>query len=113
MGTARATIRAGICGFATVATGTADDDYGMRYDIETDCPRIQSLALALTQSDPINVLSEVRLRHEATVLVAGRDPRHGICVGCVVPPGLYKVMQVAAWLALPAASSIDLQAETL
>jgi hypothetical protein len=106
MGTAKATIRAGICGFTTTASATADDAYDVTYDIATDCPRIESLAAAIGQSGSVNALAELGLRHDATVLALARDRKLGVCVGCVVPPGLYKAMQVAAALALPADSQI-------
>jgi uncharacterized protein DUF6951 len=101
--TARATIDGGICGFQTRVVAEADDDFDVRLEIEADCPRVRSYTAGL---DHLNALAELGLRHEATVLAAARDERHGACVGCVIAAGIYKTMQVAAGLALPAESRI-------
>ena len=111
MGTARASVRAGICGFTTTARATADDAYDIAHEIVTDCPRISSLSAALAEAGTLNALSELGSRHDATALALGRDPRFGVCVGCVVPPAIYKAMQVAAGLALAADSEIAVVAE--
>jgi hypothetical protein len=111
MGVAAATIKAGICGFTTMVRVAADDSYQVRYETTTDCPRITSLAGAIREVGELNALVELGRRYDATVLAAARDTRHGVCVGCVVPNGLYKAMQVAADLALPADSQIAIAAE--
>ncbi len=105
MGQASATIHGGICGFETRVVAEADDMFDVRFAIETDCPRVRSYTAGL---DTVNALAELSLRHEATVLAAARDARHGACVGCVIAAGIYKTMQAAAGLALPAESRIDI-----
>ena len=111
MGTATAKIRAGVCGFTTTARAAADEAYDVGYEVATDCPRIASLAAALARTGKVNALSELGLRHDATVLALGRDPQLGLCVGCVVPSGLFKALQVASGLALAADSEIALAEE--
>ena len=108
MARARATIDGGICGFQTRVLADADDSFDVRYSIETDCPRVLSYAAEL---GAVNALVELALRHDATVLAAARDERHGACVGCVIAAGIYKTMQAAAGLALPAESRIDVTTE--
>ena len=108
MSRASATINGGICGFETRVTAEADDAYDVRFSIETDCPRVQSYTAGL---GTVNALVELGLRHDATVLAAARDERHNACVGCVIAAGIYKTMQAAAGLALPAASRIEISAE--
>jgi hypothetical protein len=98
-----ATIDGGICGFQTRVVAEADDSFGVHFEIETDCPRIRSYTAELGD---VNVLAELALRHDATVLSAARDERHGACVGCVIAAGIYKTMQAAAGLALPGESRI-------
>jgi len=108
MGVASATIHAGICGFVTRVRAEADDEYTVRLAVESDCQKVRAYTAGL---GPLNVLEELGKRHDATVLVAARDPRHGSCAGCVTPAGIYKAMQVAAGLALPAESVVELSQE--
>ncbi len=105
MGRASATIQGGICGFETHVVAEADDAFDARFSIETNCPRVRSYTADL---DTVNVLEELALRHEATVLAAARNERHNACVGCVIAAGIYKTMQAAAGLALPADSRIEI-----
>ncbi len=105
MGTASATIKAGICGHVTRVRAEADDDYVVNLTIESDCQNVQAYVPHL---DTLNVLEEIRLRHDARILTAARDRSTNACAGCVVAPGILKTVRVAAGLALPAASSIEL-----
>ena len=105
MGRARATISGGICGFETSVAAEADDAYDVQFSIETNCPRVKSYTADLRT---VNALAELSLRHDATVLAAAREARHDACVGCVIAAGIYKTMQAAAGLALPAESRIDI-----
>ncbi len=108
MGRANSTIHGGICGFETRVVAEADDAYDVRFSIETDCPRVLSHTAGL---DTVNALAELALRHDATVLAAAREARHNACVGCVIAAGIYKTMQAAAGLALPAESRIEITTE--
>ena len=105
MSRASATIYGGICGFETRVSAEADDSFDVRFSIETSCPRVRSYTADL---GTVNVLAELALRHDATVLAAARDERHCACVGCVIAAGIYKTMQAAAGLALPADSRIEI-----
>ncbi len=108
MGRASATIDGGICGFQTRVVAEADEAFDVRLAIETDCPRVRSYTAGLSA---VNALAELALRHDATVLAAAREARHGACVGCVIAAGIYKTMQAAAGLALPAESRIAIATE--
>ncbi len=105
MGAASASIKAGVCGHTTCVRVEADDDYVATLAIETDCPNVQAYAARL---GTLNVLEEIRLRHDSRVLAAARDPSLNVCAGCVVAAGIVKAVRVAAGLALPAVSSIEL-----
>jgi hypothetical protein len=105
MGRVRSTIDGGICGFQTRVVADADDSFVVRIEVESDCPRVAAYTSELRE---LNALVELGLRHDATVLAAAREARHGACVGCVVAAGIYKTMQAAAGLALPAESRIDI-----
>lgn len=100
---ASATIDGGICGFQTRVVAEADDAYDVHFSIETNCPRVKSYTADLRT---VNALVELGLRHDATVLAVAREARHNACVGCVIAAGIYKTMQAAAGLALPAESRI-------
>jgi hypothetical protein len=108
VGKARATIHGGICGFVTHVAAEADDAYDVRVTVETDCPRVQSYTAGL---EHLNMLAELGRGHDATVLAAARDPRHGACVGCVIAAGIYKTIHAAAGLSLPAESKIEIESE--
>ncbi len=105
MSRASAVIDGGICGFQTRVVAEADEAFDVRFSIETDCPRVRAYTAGL---ETANALAELGLRHDATVLSAARDARHGACVGCVIAAGIYKTMQAAAGLALPAESRIEI-----
>lgn len=92
----------------TRARAVVGDDYAARVEVETECKRIRAYVAGLGM---LNVLEEVGRRHDSRILVAARDRRLGTCPGCVVAAGLYQAMQAAAGLALPSASSIEIEVE--
>ncbi len=107
MGVATGTIQAGVCGHTTRVRVEATDDYVANVAVESDCEKVQAYAARL---GTLNVLEEIRLRHDSRVLSAAHDPSYS-CAGCVVAPGVLKAVRVAAGLALPAPSIIDLSLE--
>ncbi len=109
MSVATATIRAGICGFTTRVRAEADDAYQVTLAIESDCEKVQACAAALSERMPLSALEELRLGSEGAILATARKHLKGCCAGCVTPAGLFKAMQVAAGLALPASAQIDLE----
>ena len=48
---------------------------------------------------------------DGAVHTAVRESLRGCCSGCVVPSGVFKAMQVAARVALPADSGVSMSAE--
>jgi hypothetical protein len=83
-----------------------DDDYTVRLDIISDCENVQPLAANL---GVVSALSELGGGHDAQILGAARKHLKGCCAACVAPPGIFKAMQVAAGVALPAESNIQVE----
>jgi len=105
---AKAVIGAGICGFATTVTATSDDMQNVTFEIESDCENIKRLAAGFPQVDGY---AEIGAGFDGVIHQAVRDTLKGCCSGCIVPCGIFKSMQVAAGLALPAPASIDIVKE--
>lgn len=105
---ASVTINAGICGFRTSAEVASPDNQNVTFDVSTNCDKIQKLAEALKQREPIDAYHEISPASESVFMGVVREQLKGCCSGCVVPSGLFKSMQVAAGLALPKDISISL-----
>lgn len=106
MPTVRATIHAGICGFVTDVTATADDEQSVQFAVASPCAHIQGLAAALPCVD---AYEEIGAGYEGALWTAMRGSLRGCCSGCVVPPAIFKAMQVAGGVALPGDPSIHLE----
>ena len=102
---ANAEIMAGICGFRTTVRAEGDDDFAVNLVVTSDCEKVQGLAAEL---GVVSALDELGGGHEGQILSAGRRHLKGCCAACVVPPGIFKAMQVAAGVALPADVAIGL-----
>jgi hypothetical protein len=102
---AKARINAGVCGFTTTVVAVSDDMQNVTFQIESDCENIQRLAGAMPEVD---AYSEIGAGFDGAVHQAIRQTLKGCCSGCVVPCGIFKAMQVAAGLALPAPASVDI-----
>ena len=100
------TIKAGICGFTTKLAASSDDGETVKFVVESDCPNIQTLAEALPEVD---AYGELGAGYDGEIWTAARSSVMRCCVGCAVPVGLYKAMQVAAGLALPADVSLSFE----
>jgi hypothetical protein len=98
MSSVRATIHAGVCGFVTEVTATADEESRVAFEIASPCENIQGLAARLPVVD---ALSEIGAGFDGDVHRAARAALKGCCSGCVVPNGIFKAMQIAGGLALP------------
>jgi hypothetical protein len=96
---AQSTIAAGICGFTTQVAAEADDNMQVTLQITTPCPRIRTLSENLGKDGPLDALNELT---PGASRILGDATSQGICLGCVVPCGIFKTMQVAANLSLPA-----------
>ena len=102
----RVVIRAGICGFITKVTATSDDMQIVSFQIESDCENIRRLADGIPTVDGY---SEIGAGFNGVIHQTVRETLKGCCSGCVVPCGIFKAMQVAAGLALPAPASIEIE----
>lgn len=100
---ARAEIQAGICGFKTVVTATADGSV-VNLEIESECKAIQKLAEHLTQVEPFKEISTRRSMPRSLEMGA----QYCTHAACPVPVGVIKAVEVEAKLALPADVSIKL-----
>lgn len=96
-------IHAGVCGFVTEATASSPDQQHVEFAVTSPCEKIQGLADALPVMD---AYAEIGAGFEGEFHRAVRAGLNGCCSGCAVPVGLFKAMQVAAGLALPAPVSM-------
>ena len=103
-----AIIEAGICGFQTVVQGDCADGETVRMSLSSSCEKIQGLGEAIKSLGPIDPLEEISSQNESRLMHAARTTLKGCCVGCAVPVGIFKVMQVAAGFALPKDITITL-----
>jgi len=76
------------------------------FEIETDCETIRKLAAELPTVDGY---TEIGAGFDGELHQAVRSVLSGCCSGCIVPCGIFKAMQVAAGLALPAPASIEIE----
>lgn len=102
----KTTIKAGICGFTTHVTAVSDDSQNVSFVIETDCETIKKLSEVLPVVDGY---MEIGAGFDGDIHQAVRSTLKGCCSGCAVPTGIFKSMQVAAGLALPAPISINIE----
>ena len=106
MSTAKGTINAGVCGFVTEVTATCEDSQNVSFAVESTCEKIGTLGETLPTVD---AYAEIGAGFDGQLLSTARSVLGGCCAGCVVPSGIFKTMQVAAKLALPAPIGIQLE----
>ena len=97
----------GVCGFIGWVTAASDDEQNVRLSIRSECEKIRALSAALQEE--VDAYQEIHLGHEGKIHLAARTHLKGCCSG--VPSGIFKSVQVAAGLALPADCSIVLARE--
>ncbi|MCL4499150.1 MAG: hypothetical protein M1335_02765 [Chloroflexi bacterium] len=97
----KSTIKAGVCGFTTVVNATTEDMQNVSFEIETDCPKIKNIAANL---DTVDAYQELGAGRDSVIMSLT-----GCCLGCIVPNGISKTMQVTASLMLPAPCSIEIE----
>jgi len=102
----RTTIQAGICGFNTTVIARSDDMQNVTLEITSTCDKIRGLA---TDFGTIDAYQEIGDGFDGTVYRAARTRLKGCCSGCVVPSGIFKSVQVAGGVALPAPASITIE----
>ena len=98
---AKSEIDAGICGFHTTVRAHSEDHQNVAFDVETNCEKIQQLAVCLKEKCPLDAYQEINPASSSILMESVRASLPGCCAGCAVPVGLFKAMQVAAGLALP------------
>jgi hypothetical protein len=76
-------------------------------EIESECEKIRGLAEAFTI--PIDAYQEIGDGSDGVVLKACRAHLKGCCAGCAVPSGIFKSVQVAGGVALPAPVSYTVE----
>jgi hypothetical protein len=103
----RTTIRAGICGFNTAVTASSADLQHVTIAIESSCEKIRGLAAELATA--IDAFREIGDGFEGLILKSARQHLKGCCAGCIVPSSLFKTVQVAGGVALPAAASVIIE----
>ena len=104
---ARVTINAGVCGFVTEATAGSPDGQEVQLAITSPCEKIMGLAQRLPAT--LDAYAEIGAGFAGEFHQAVQEALVGCCSGCAVPAGLFKAMQVAAGLALPAPVTIELE----
>lgn len=102
----RTTIKAGICGFTTTVEAESADMQNVTFHIESDCETIKKMAVDFPAVDGY---SEVGAGFDGVLHQTFRQGLRGCCSGCAVPCGIFKSMQVAAGVALPAPVSIAIE----
>jgi hypothetical protein len=103
----KTTIRAGVCGFRTTVLARSDDQQNVSLSIDSDCEKIRGVAEGL--SAPIDAYKEVGAGFDGEVYKVVLARLKGCCSGCVVPSGIFKSVQVAGGVALPAPVAIDIE----
>lgn len=109
MGSTRATIHAGICGFKTNIEAEAPDDQNVLLTMDSDCEHIRELAAKLAIVD---AYAEIGAGWSGVIHQASENMLKGCCAGCVVPSGIFKTVQVAASVALPQTATIQIEKTT-
>jgi hypothetical protein len=103
----KTTIKAGVCGFRTMVYARSEDQQNVSLTIESDCEKIRGVAEGL--SAPIDAYQEISAGFDGEVYKVVLDRLKGCCSGCVVPCGIFKSVQVAGGVALPAPVTIDVE----
>jgi hypothetical protein len=103
----RATINAGVCGFSTTVIARSDDMQMVTLAITSECEKVGGLADVL--KDPIDAYREIGDGSDGVVLTASRLHLKGCCAGCAVPSGIFKSVQAAGGVALPAPVSFTME----
>lgn len=104
----KATVNAGVCGFTTHVYAESEDMQHVTFRIESDCENVMKLADGFPSVDAYR---EIGAGFDGVVYTTIKEKLIGCCSGCVVPCGIFKAMQVAAGLALPAVATIEINKE--
>jgi hypothetical protein len=105
---ASATIKAGACGFTTIATAELDEKSGAyTLHIETDCPHFAKVAAKL---EGLEVVPAEEFAWETSKI---HNAMRENCshTACPVPSGIMRAVQVACGKKPPAEASISVSAK--
>ena len=97
----KATIHSGACGFSTEVTAETDKKYQCTLQIESKCPHIAKMAVAL---ETVNAMDELFKKGQSLILSASST--HLPHATCPVGIGILKVVEASAKLALPKDATI-------
>ncbi len=100
-------IQAGICGFTTTVRARSENLQNVTLEMESTCDKIRMLAAAL--KEPVDAYQEIGDGFDGVILRTVRTHLKGCCAGCVVPSGIFKTVQVAGGVALPASISFIIE----
>jgi hypothetical protein len=103
----KTTINAGVCGFKTKVLARSDDMQNVTLVIDSDCEKIRGVAEGLNA--PIDAYQEIGAGFDGEVYKIVLARLKGCCAGCVVPSGIFKTVQVAGGVALPAPVSVEIE----
>lgn len=94
-------VDAGICGFKTRIDAESDEMQNVTFKVASGCEKARKFGEALIAKGPVDGYSEIGEGSDGVVLTTGREFMKGCCAACAVPVAAFKVMQVAAGVALP------------
>ena len=98
---ALAEIDGGICGFQTQINAESADAQNVTFSLMSTCEKVREFGDALAAKGLVDSYAELGAGADGVVLSAARAVLKGCCAACAVPVGAFKVMQVAAGVALP------------
>lgn len=96
-----ADVDGGICGFQTRIHAESADAQHVTFSLMSTCEKVREFGDALAAKGPVDGYAELGAGADGVVLSAARAVLKGCCAACAVPVGAFKVMQVAAGVALP------------
>ncbi|MEI6809041.1 MAG: hypothetical protein WCN95_09985 [bacterium] len=104
-------VNAGICGFQTRIHADSDDSQNVTFKIVSACEKVRAFGAALIAKGPVDGYAEIGAGSDGAILTTARESLKGCCAACAVPVGAFKVMQVAAGVALPQDVTLKISAE--
>lgn len=108
---AQVVVDAGICGFQSRIRADSEDSQTVVFQIASDCGKVKRYAEALNEKGPVDAYAEIGAGTSGVVLATADARPTACCLGCAVPVGLLKAMQVAAGLALPKDVTLTITSE--
>lgn len=104
-------VDAGICGFQTRIHADSDDSQNVTFKIISACEKARAFGAALIARGPVDGYAEIGAGADGAILTTARESLKGCCAACAVPLAAFKVMQVAAGVALPQDVTLKISAE--